>query len=103
MRTSRLPPFNSLRAFEAAARRGSVLEAAAEQGVTPRSVSRYMELLERDLGTEPFIRRSDGVTLTAAGREYAGMPGGIFRNPRAETDGIPRVFTSATLTADQFS
>ena len=35
MDTDRLPPLNSLRAFDAAARHESFLEAAAEESVTP--------------------------------------------------------------------
>ncbi len=88
MGTKRLPPLNSLRAFEAAARHESFLVAAEKQGVTPGSISRHVKLLERYLGTELFVRRSNGVTLTAAGRAYAGQITGIFRNLRAATDGI---------------
>ena len=88
MDTSRLPPLNSLRAFDAAARHESFLEAAAEQNVTPGSISRHVRLLESYLGTELFVRRSNGVTLTSAGKEYAGKVSAIFRNLRTATDGI---------------
>ncbi len=86
MNTDRLPPLNSLKAFEAAARRESFLEAATEQNVTPGSISRHVRLLESYLGTELFVRRSNGVTLTSAGREYAAKVSGIFRDLRTETD-----------------
>ena len=69
MNNNRLPPLNSLKAFEAAARHESFLEAAAKQGVTSGSISRHVRLLERYLGTELFVRRSNGVTLTSAGKE----------------------------------
>lgn len=88
MDTNRLPPLNSLRAFEAAARHGSFLDAATEQSVTAGSISRHVKLLERYLATELFIRRSNGVTLTSAGQEYAAQVGAIFRDLRAATDGV---------------
>ena len=50
MQTDRLPPLNSLKAFEAAARHESFLEAAAEQGVTPGSIGRHVTLFERVSG-----------------------------------------------------
>ena len=88
MDTNRLPPLNSLKAFEAAARHESFLEAATEQSVTSGSVSRHVRLLERYLGTELFVRRSNGVTLTSAGKEYAGTVSGIFRDLRTATDRV---------------
>ena len=88
MDNNRLPPLNSLKAFEAAARHESFLEAATEHGVTPGSVSRHVRLLERYLGTELFVRRSNGVTLTSAGKDYADRVRGIFRDLRAETDRV---------------
>ncbi len=90
MDNDRLPPLNSLKAFEAAARHESFLEAATEHGVTPGSVSRHVRLLERYLGTELFVRRSNGVTLTSAGKDYAAKVRGIFRNLRTETDRVRR-------------
>ena len=88
MNTDRLPPLNSLKAFEAAARHESFLEAAAEQGVTSGSISRHVRLLESYLGTELFVRRSNGVTLTSAGKEYAGKVSGILRDLRTATDRV---------------
>ena len=88
MDTNRLPPLNSLKAFDAAARHESFLEAATEQSVTPGSISRHVRLLERYLGAELFVRRSNGVTLTAAGKEYAGEVRGIFRDLRIATDRV---------------
>ena len=88
MKTKRLPPLNSLQAFEAAARHESFLDAAVEQDVTSGSISRHVRLLERYLGTELFVRRSNGVVLTSAGREYAGTVSGIFRELKTETDRV---------------
>ncbi len=66
----KLPPLNALRAFEAAARYKSFLLAAKELHVSAASVSRFIKLLETDLGCTLFMRRSSGVTLTEAGEQY---------------------------------
>ena len=90
MNANRLPPLNSLRAFEAAARHESFIEAANEFCVAPGSISRHVKLLEAYLETELFVRRSNGVALTAAGRDYAGTVSAIFRELRAATNGVRR-------------
>lgn len=64
----RLPPLNSVRAFEAAARLGSFKEAATELGVTHGAVSQQVRLLEAWLGAPALFRRSvRRVVLTPAG------------------------------------
>ncbi len=90
MDIERLPPLNSLKAFEAAARYESFLEAAAEQCVTAGSISRHVRLLESYLGAELFVRRSNGVALTSAGREYAEEVSSVFKDLRAATDSVRR-------------
>ena len=80
-----LPPLNSLQAFEAAGRHKSFLYAAAELQVSPGAVSRHVRLLERFLGTELFVRRSNGVTLTPAGNRYARKVSRIVRDLRRAT------------------
>jgi LysR family glycine cleavage system transcriptional activator len=63
-----LPPLNAIRAFEAAARRASFTEAAAELGVTHGAISRQVRLLEDWLGAPPLFRRGNrGVALTPDG------------------------------------
>lgn len=63
-----LPPLNAVRAFEAAGRRGSFKDAAAELGVTHGAVSRQVHLLELWLGKPALFRRlSRGVVLTKEG------------------------------------
>jgi LysR family glycine cleavage system transcriptional activator len=63
-----LPPLNSVRVFEAAARRGSFKDAADELGVTHGAVSRQIQLLEEWLGAPPLFRRLNrGVALTPEG------------------------------------
>lgn len=64
------PPLESLRFFEAAARRLSVKLAAEELHVTPGAVSQQLRKLEDYLGQPLFERRARGLTLNAAGRDY---------------------------------
>lgn len=65
----RLPPLNSLRAFEVAARLGGFVAASSELNVTPAAVSHQVKLLEAHLGVELFRRLPRGMKLTNAGRE----------------------------------
>ena len=69
----RLPPFNALRAFEAAARHLSFYAAAEELRVTPAAVSHQVKALEDDLGVKLFRRFNRAVVLTREGR--ACLPG----------------------------
>lgn len=63
----RLPPLNTLRMFEAAARHLSFSAAAAELCVTHGAVSHQIRQLEDWLGHTVFQRHAGGVRLTAAG------------------------------------
>ena len=64
----RLPPLNSLRAFEAASRHMSVKRAAAELNVTPAAVSHQIRSLEDYLGVALFRRQHRALELTDAAR-----------------------------------
>lgn len=68
--TRKLPPLNSVRAFEAAGRHVSFTNAAAELNVTHGAVSRHVAQLETWLGTSLFQRTASQLTLTPAGRAY---------------------------------
>ena len=70
---SRLPPLNALRAFVAAGRHLSFTRAADELAVTPAAVSQQVKLLEEQLGTPLFERRSRQLVLTEEGQ--AVLPG----------------------------
>lgn len=63
-----IPPLNSLRAFEAAARLGGFSTAADELCVTPGAVAQHVKSLEAWVGADLFIRRSQGVELTELGQ-----------------------------------
>ncbi len=77
---SHLPSTKSLRAFEAAARLGSIKAAADQLHLTPSAVSRRIQTLEEELGQALFVRDMQGITLTEAGRGYAEQLRGIFRS-----------------------
>ncbi len=80
----RLPPLTALRAFEAAARHGNFVKAAAELGVTPGAISQHIKGLEGQLGLALFQRQARGVRLTEAGRAYLpGVADGFDRLARA--------------------
>lgn len=62
-----LPPLETLRAFEAAARTGSFSAAAEQLNVTHGAVSRQVAKLEHWLGLKLFDRVARGVALTIEG------------------------------------
>ena len=64
-----LPPLNAIRAFEAAARRGSLVEAAKDLHVTHWAVGKQIRHLEDWLGVPLFERRARGVALTDHGTD----------------------------------
>ncbi|MCK5748757.1 MAG: LysR family transcriptional regulator [Oricola sp.] len=86
----RLPPLNSLRAFEAAARHGNYAQAAEELFVTRGAISRHVKLLEEHLGVELFRRLPQGLELTVAGHRYLPVLSETFGRIAAETARLTR-------------
>lgn len=68
----RLPPLNSLRVFESAARHLSFTKAAEELHVTPGAVSQQIKALEDFIGTPVFRRHKRTLLLTDEAQ--AGLP-----------------------------
>jgi len=66
----RLPPLNSLKVFEAAARHLSFTRAAEELFVTQAAVSHQIKTLEDFLGLKLFRRRNRSLLLTEEGQSY---------------------------------
>ena len=66
----RLPPLNSLRAFEAAARHLSFTRAAEELHVTQAAISHQVKGLEEHLGRKLFRRLNRALLLTDDGQAY---------------------------------
>ena len=67
---SGLPPLESLRFFEAAARHESFARAAAELGVTAAAVAYHVRALEAHLDAPLFERRQRGVLLNPRGQAH---------------------------------
>ncbi len=63
-----LPPLNSIRAFEAAARHLSFQKAAGEMNVTPSALSYQIKQLEDHVGVPLFRRLNRAVELTIEGQ-----------------------------------
>lgn len=65
---AKLPPLNSLRAFEAAGRHLSFTKAGDELAVTPTAISHQIRLLEETLGVKLFRRLPRQLLLTDQGQ-----------------------------------
>jgi LysR family glycine cleavage system transcriptional activator len=94
----RLPYLNGIRAFEAAARRGSFAAAAKELNVTAAAISRMVRLLEQRLGLGLFVREANRLTLTTAGRSYQAGLTQIFDALANLTDQVKTLSASPVLT-----
>ena len=67
MKVTKLPPLNSLRAFEAVVRHMSFTKAADELFVTPAALSYQIKQLETFLGVKLFNRLNRAIELTEQG------------------------------------
>lgn len=83
-----LPPLNTLRAFDAAARHGNLSRAAEALHVTHGAVSKQIAALEAWLGTPVFERTARGLVPTEAGAVLAPVVAQAFD---ALADGVRRV------------
>lgn len=84
----RLPSTKDLRAFELAAKLGSIKAAADQLCLTPSALSRRIQGLENELGRPLFVRDARGVTLTEVGREYAERLRRIFEDLEQATESV---------------
>ena len=73
-----LPSLTALRAFEAAARHGSISKGAQELGVTHAAISRHVTKLEASLKAKLFERYKHQIQLTRRGAAYAAQLRRIF-------------------------
>lgn len=69
--TKRLPPLQSLLAFEAAARLGGITRAAEELALTQSAITHQIQNLEEWVGQPLFNRVGRGVKLSAAGELFS--------------------------------
>ncbi len=74
----RLPPLYPLRAFEAAARHGSISAAARELSLTQSAISHEVKTLETWFGTALFRRTRSGLVLTRRGQQVFAVAQGAF-------------------------
>jgi len=86
----KLPSLAALRAFEAAARTGSIARAAAELFVTPGAVSHQIKALEEQLGFALFARQGRGIQLTADGQRLANKMNTLLVDVAREISQIQR-------------
>jgi LysR family glycine cleavage system transcriptional activator len=84
----RQPMLNAVRAFEAAARLGSLKAAAEALGVTPSAVSHQIRQLEQELGKRLFIRRNNVIELTPEGHRLFAEVGAALHVIARATDKI---------------
>jgi LysR family glycine cleavage system transcriptional activator len=90
----RLPPLNSLKTFEAAARLGSVVRAAEELCVSHGAVSKQLLNLERWLKVTLFDRASGKMTVTPAGKH-------LLEEVRTSLDRIAEAVTHIAPDGDE--
>ena len=69
--TRRLPPLDTLRVFEAAARLKSFKDAGDELAVTASAVSHRISSLEQELDTVLFVRHTRRIEVTPEGERLA--------------------------------
>ncbi|MGR6833314.1 transcriptional regulator GcvA [Aliivibrio wodanis] len=94
----RLPPLNSLRVFEAAARHLSFTRAAEELFVTQAAVSHQIKALEEFLGLKLFRRRNRSLLLTEEGQSYFLDIKEIFSSLSEATDKVLERSAKGALT-----
>jgi DNA-binding transcriptional LysR family regulator len=92
-----LPPLNALRAFEVAARLGSLSRAAGELHVTHGAISRHIRTLEDALGRPLFVREGRGLALTADGQRLRDLAGDAFTSLQAGWGALQREQRPAAL------
>ena len=94
---SPLPSLNGLRAFEAAARTGSFVTAAAELNVSPSAISRLVKLLEQRLGVALFERLPNGLHVTERGSAYLADLTAAFERISQATERVKMASSGALL------
>ncbi|PIP80434.1 MAG: transcriptional regulator [Gammaproteobacteria bacterium CG22_combo_CG10-13_8_21_14_all_40_8] len=94
----RLPPLNSLRAFDSAARHLSFTRAADELFVTQAAVSHQIKSLEEFLGMKLFLRRNRTLLLTHEGQSYWPAIRKMFEQLGEATERLKMVGASGALT-----
>lgn len=93
----RQPTLNAVKAFEAAARLGSLKAAAADLGVTSSAVSHQVRQLEAEIGKRLFIRHNNAIELTREGHRLFEEIRPALRTIARATDDIRRDTTTVAM------
>lgn len=94
----RLPPLNSLKTFEAAARHLSFTRAADELFVTQAAVSHQVKSLEEFLSMKLFLRKNRSLLLTEEGQSYYLDLKEIFHSLQEATERLLAKGAKGTIT-----
>jgi LysR family glycine cleavage system transcriptional activator len=94
----RLPPLNSLKAFESAARHLSFTKAADELFVTQAAVSHQIKSLESFLSMKLFHRKNRSLLLTEEGQSYFHDLRDIFVHLQEATQRLVALGTKGAIT-----
>ncbi|MEE9194293.1 MAG: LysR substrate-binding domain-containing protein [Alphaproteobacteria bacterium] len=95
---AKLPPLNSLVAFEASARHLSFTRAGQELRISREAVSRKIRILENHLGVSLFVRLYRTLELTAAGRELQSVVAGSLEDIARTAAGLRRKTETSKIT-----
>ena len=93
----RLPPKNTLRAFEAAGRLLSFTRAAEELHVTQAAISHQIKNLEMSIGVRLFRRLNRALLMTEAGQRYLPAVRDALDALGDATNGLTRTDESGVL------
>lgn len=96
--SKRLPPLNSLKAFESAARHLSFTKAADELFVTQAAVSHQIKSLENYLSIKLFHRKNRSLLLTEEGQAYFQDLRDIFTHMQDATDRLTAMGAKGAIT-----
>ncbi len=105
---NRLPPVNSLVAFEASARHLSFTRAAEELTISREAVSRHIRILEGHLGVKLFLRMHRAIELTNEGEAFRAVVQRSLEDIARSTEGLqggtrrPKLVVSATIAISSF-
>lgn len=97
MAINSLPPLNSLRCFDKAARCENFTEAADELFITPSAVSHHIKTLENYLGAPLFYRSGRKMLLTTMGQTYFQLISNAFDDIAEARTVVARSRTRRTL------
>ena len=105
---NRLPPVNSLVAFEASARHLSFTRAAEELTISREAVSRHIRILEQHLETKLFNRMHRAISLTREGETFMTTVQRSLHDVARAADDLrggarrPKLVISATIAISAF-